>query len=96
MTNAGPDEAAIDVLPTIWFRNTGVGPRTPSAGNARRRRHDDGHPLAVGTYHLDPGPLPDGSMLKPTMCSNETNDEALFGTPSITDYPKDGSTGTCA
>ena len=43
-----------------------------------------------GTYHLDPGPLPDGSMPKPTMCSNETNDEALFGTPSITDYPKDG------
>ena len=36
--------AADDLVP----QHVGVGPRTPGAGNARRRRHDDGHPLAVG------------------------------------------------
>ncbi len=91
VTNAGPDEATIDVLPTMWFRNTwgwGRGHPVPEM------RVDGGTMMAThwrsGTYHLDPGPLPDGSMPKPALCSNETNDEALFGTPNITDYPKDG------
>ena len=55
VTNAGPDEATIDVLPTIWFRNTWGGAADTRAGNARRRRHDDATHWRSGTYHLDPG-----------------------------------------
>ena len=40
--NRGPDEATIDVLPTLWFRNTwrwagGTGRAGPAAGRRRRR-----------------------------------------------------------
>ena len=91
VTNAGPDEATIDVLPTMWFRNTwgwGRGHPVPEM------RMDSGALIAThwrsGTYHLDPGPLPDGSLPTPALCTNETNDELLFGSENITAYPKDG------
>ncbi len=89
VTNAGPDEATIDVLPTMWFRNTwgwGRGHPVPEM------RMDNATIMAThwrsGTYHLDPGPLPDGSMPKPALCGNETNNEALFGQPNITRLPE--------
>ena len=84
--NAGPDEATIDVLPTLWFRNTwswGVDrprPRLALADGELVAEH-----AALGALRLaatgSPGAL---------FCENETNLERLFGTAPSTPYPKDG------
>ncbi|HET8606216.1 MAG TPA: hypothetical protein VFL66_04220 [Gaiellaceae bacterium] len=84
--NAGPDEATIDVLPTLWFRNTwswGIDPARPSI------RLADGALVAehaqLGTRQLSAGGAPEA-----LFCENETNFERLYGVPSPTPYPKDG------
>jgi hypothetical protein len=89
--NHGPDEATLDVLPTLWFRNTwswGDGVPRP-----RLARDGDGirveeHRLAG--YRLDAAPGPDGTPAQPLFCENETNMPRVFGAPPITPYPKDG------
>jgi hypothetical protein len=84
--NAGPETAAIDVLPTLWFRNTwswGDGTPKPSLRLVRgaiRAEHDD-----LGTRHLSASGEPDA-----LFCENETNAERIFGAPAATPYPKDG------
>jgi hypothetical protein len=84
--NAGPERAAIDVLPTLWFRNTwswGIDDRRPSirleGGTLVAEHH------ALGTRRL----LASGSP-EAFFCENETNADRLFGVPSSTPYPKDG------
>src|SRR4029077_1720847 len=81
--NAGPDTAELDVLPTLWFRNTWAW------GEAEHERpglrFEDGaivarHPV-LGEYRL----VGDG---EPLFCENETNNERLFGVPGSTPYPK--------
>ena len=62
--NRGPDEATIDVLPTLWFRNTvAVGgatrPRRCSGRTATRSSVED-HRLAG--YRLEAAPGPDGEL----------------------------------
>ncbi len=84
--NAGPDAAAIDVLPTLWFRNTwswGLDPRRPSLvldGGAVVAEHHD-----LGRRWLVASGFPEA-----LFCENETNTERLFGLPGSTPYPKDG------
>jgi hypothetical protein len=82
--NAGPDQAELDVLPTLWFRNTwswGDPEHEP------RLRLDGGSILALhavlGEYRL----YGDG---EPLFCENESNTERLFGLAGSTLYPKDG------
>ena len=84
--NAGPESATIDVLPTLWFRNTwswGLDERRPAI------RLEDGALVAehhaLGTRRLVASGSPE-----PLFCENETNAERLFGSPSSTPYPKDG------
>jgi hypothetical protein len=86
VTNAGPQEATLDVLPTLWFRNTwawGLDDRKPSI------RFEDGalvtehQRLGRITLHASPGS-------EALFCENETNDVRLFGAAPITPYPKDG------
>jgi len=84
--NAGPERATIDVLPTLWFRNTwswGSDDRRPSI------RIEDGALVAehhsLGARRLEGSGSPDT-----LFCENETNLERLFGVPSATPYPKDG------
>jgi mannosylglycerate hydrolase MGH1-like protein len=84
MRNAGAATAELDVLPTLWFRNTW------SWGEEHTRpelRYEDGaivarHP-GLGEYRL----LGDG---EPLFCENETNTQRLFGVAGPTTYPKDG------
>ncbi|MGO9971368.1 MAG: MGH1-like glycoside hydrolase domain-containing protein [Solirubrobacteraceae bacterium] len=84
--NAGPEPATLDVLPTLWFRNTwswGLDAAKPSI--ARR----DGvlvaeHPQ-LGRRVLSAGGSPEA-----LFCENETNTERLWGVPSATPYAKDG------
>ena len=85
LTNAGPEPATIDVLPTLWFRNTwawGVDPRKPAisreAGYVIAEHHE------LGRYVLDLEGDPE--LL---FCDNETNAQRLFGVASPP-FPKDG------
>jgi len=84
--NAGPDAAAIDVLPTLWFRNTwswGRDPRLPSVrleGPAMFAEHWD-----LGGRWLSASGSP-----TPLFCENESDAERLWGVQGSTAYPKDG------
>ncbi len=85
VTNAGPDEAELHVLPTAWFRNTwswDSGMQKPElavepalAGAARVTLT---HPF-VGTMELLAAAGPDGVVPPTLCCENETNVARLFG-----------------
>ena len=89
--NHGPDPATIDVLPTLWFRNTwewGGDGAVPSL------RHD-GEAIVVdharlAGYRLAAAAGPDDEMPQALFCNNETNAARLFGAEGATRYPKDG------
>ena len=84
--NAGPAAAAIDVLPTLWFRNTWsweAGAPKPSirlAATELVAEHAE-----LGTRTLSFAGTPEA-----LFCENETNAERLFGSANSTPYPKDG------
>jgi hypothetical protein len=91
--NRGPDEATLDVLPTLWFRNTwswGGGDSVKPAmsvtgppsrfGAAITARHPE-----LGTYRLYCAAHP-----RLLFTENESNNERLFGTPNVSPYVKDG------
>src|SRR5215472_15443484 len=84
--NAGPDEAALDVLPTLWFRNTWSwteGAERPlivaDRGSLLAQHQDLGH--RVLALSGEPELL---------FCDNESNAERLWDVPGSTRYPKDG------
>ncbi len=85
--NAGPEAAAIDVLPTLWFRNTwswgDEGATRPSIrveGGALVAEHE-----TLGTRYLSASGDPE-----PLFCENESNAPRLWGEPAATPFPKDG------
>jgi hypothetical protein len=86
--NRGPDEATLDVLPTLWFRNTWAWglPGQDAVPSIRVQGADlvAEHPTR-GTLTLSG----DGSPV-PLFCDNETNTERLYGIPGRSAYPKDG------
>ena len=89
--NHGPDEATLDVLPTLWFRNTW----SWGDGALRPRIEGDGTGLrvtdhALAGYRLDAAPGPDGLAPEALFCENDTNLPRVFGAPPSTLYPKDG------
>jgi hypothetical protein len=84
--NRGPDRATLQLLPTLWFRNTwswGDDVPKPSlaavGANAVRASHRD---LGDWTLHTD-------ASAELLFCENETNNERLFGAVNATPYPKD-------
>jgi len=84
--NAGRDEATIDVLPTLWFRNTwswGLDDRKPQI-TAKDGRLIAEH-WALGRMTL----VGDGSPV-PLCCDNESNAKRLWGVGGSTPFPKDG------
>lgn len=93
-TNHGPEPAPLDLVPQLWFRNTwawGRDDRQPlisfvpgisvgrTSGVTLRADHD-----WLGRYFLAAEGNPEV-----LFCDNETNNEALYGTPSASQYPKD-------
>ena len=84
--NAGTEPATIDVLPTLWFRNTwswGYDPTRPSI-------RLDAETLVAEHATLGTRRLAASGRPEPLLCENESNLQRLFGVASPTPYPKDG------
>lgn len=89
--NRGPDEAPLHILPTLWFRNTwawGSSEKAPEIAICERK---PGY-LVLCAAHATEGSMylhveGDVDIL---FTDNETNAEALFGTPSQSRFTKDG------
>jgi hypothetical protein len=87
VANRGPEDAQINVLPTIWFRNTwawaGSDPDrsmlSPAPGVVELECPDYGKRW----LHFDQRP-------ELLFTENETNNERLFGAPNRTPFVKDG------
>jgi hypothetical protein len=84
--NAGPDEAVLHVLPSLWFRNTwswGRDDRKPMVVAKDRslvaEHHELGRMVLVGDG--EPSTL---------VCENETNALRLWNVDGSTPFPKDG------
>ncbi len=103
VTNAGPEQASVHVLPTAWFRNTWAwGDEADAAARpslAAKSIIADAQPAwdavavqhpFVGELELLAGSGPDGSTPELLFCDNETNTALLFGSEPITPFPKDG------
>jgi hypothetical protein len=85
--NAGPNEATLHVLPTLWFRNTWSWGYTDHP-----KPHMQWAVDRIVADHSRSGPLAlsgDGEP-EPLFCENETNVARLFGVANQTPYPKDG------
>jgi hypothetical protein len=89
--NRGPEPAALDLLPTLWFRNTwawGIDERRPrlrvtdpvAGGVAIRVAH-----VVYGRRFLLAAGAP-----RLLFTDNETNTERLWGVPNASPYVKDG------
>jgi mannosylglycerate hydrolase MGH1-like protein/glycosyl hydrolase family 63 len=87
VTNRGPDEATLHLLPTLWFRNTWSWdrdrprPRLSRAGNAAVLAECQ---EMEGPHRLDCEGAPELLFTE-----NDTNAERLYGTPSASPYVKD-------
>jgi hypothetical protein len=91
ITNRGPDPAAIDVLPTLWFRNTwswGRDNRKPTIKLAARGRNKSTS-LSATHWELGEYVLECAKADELLFTENETNCERIYGAPLSTPFVKD-------
>jgi len=87
--NRSSQEAALHVLPTLWFRNTWSWrdgeprPRLARVTAAQPVIRAEHHQLGVFYLYAEPG----AHLL---FCENETNTARVFGAEAATRFPKDG------
>jgi hypothetical protein len=88
VTNRGPDRACLDVLPTIWFRNTWSWSSESRKPELRRR---DGATPAIELDDATYGRrwLSCVGAQSLLFTDNETNCQRLFGSPNPNPYVKD-------
>ncbi|MDY0219513.1 MAG: hypothetical protein RBR67_00045 [Desulfobacterium sp.] len=101
--NRGPEEACLDLLPTVWFRNTwsfgyDAGPKGDVPGRPMLKRGNGAngesvlhlsHP-AAGDYFLYADMLKDKGGPELLFTENETNTQRLFDWPNNSAFVKDG------
>jgi len=90
VTNRGPEAATLDLLPTLWFRNTW----SWSPGAARPRlqaQRRGGQPLGVRAEHPEEGVFHLHVENTPALLftENESNGERLWGAANPSPYVKD-------
>jgi hypothetical protein len=93
VTNPGPDTAILEVLPTLWFRNTWAWglpgadhvPQITCDGARLTATHDN-----VGTLTLTGESGSGTGFVESIACDNETNATLLYGASNRSPYPKDG------
>ena len=93
-TNHGPDPAALDLVPQVWFRNTWAWGRDDRRPSMRQVDSPDGHPRFriqhawLNSYVLAAETTGDGPEV--LFCDNETDEVACFGVPANrAPHPKD-------
>ncbi len=90
VSNRGPEDAALDVLPTLWFRNCwSWGTRGYKPSLTALPTHDDSTQIlaeheTLGRYHLTCEGAPELLFTE-----NETNAAKLFGAPYAGAFVKD-------
>jgi hypothetical protein len=91
VANRGPEAASLDVLPTLWFRNTWTwwaGTPKPFLKQVPGKKGSQGvaasHATLGERYWYCEGDVP---LL---FTENETNNERIFGTTNASPYVKDG------
>jgi hypothetical protein len=95
VSNRSAAIAHVDVLPTLWFRNTWSWGRTASEYPPRPqiRYRGKGQMTAdhatLGRFVLSAAPGPSGAYPGLLFTDNETNTERLFGVPNVSPYVKD-------
>jgi hypothetical protein len=91
ITNHGPAEAQIAVLPTLWFRNTwSWGCKEEDCWIKPRLWKDKDNELLTNHATLEPMRLvAEDGFEKWLFTENETNIEKLFGAPNAGGYTKD-------
>ncbi|MFM9882072.1 MAG: MGH1-like glycoside hydrolase domain-containing protein [Burkholderiales bacterium] len=88
--NRGPDAADIDVLPTLWFRNTWSWDHSPKpAIHAIDSATMVAHQAAMGTRWLYCAPASSAVAPNLLFTENETNYERVFNAASPSPYTKD-------
>lgn len=96
--NCGSESAAVDVLPTVWFRNIWAwhkGSKRPGLRLVGDRIEIDHRGLNsrlvedLGLYHLDASVASDGTLPQWLFTENDTNTQRLFRVPSVSPYTKD-------
>jgi hypothetical protein len=97
LCNRGPDEAALHLLPALWFRNTwswsdgGVKPIiNVLEANGRAVIHAH-HPDPLFRESLEDYYLYCEDAVPLLVTENESNNGRLFGTPNASPYVKDGT-----
>jgi hypothetical protein len=94
IANRGPEAARLDVLPTLWFRNTWSvgrsGPEYPAKPAIARRGAGElrAHHATLGTFLLVAESV-DGNEPAVLFTENETNFERLYGVSNATPHVKD-------
>ena len=91
VSNRGPEPATIQLLPTLWFRNTWTSwPDTPKP--SLKQITDRNNSPAVAASHTELGEryLYCEGEVALLFTENETNNERIFGTPNVSPYVKDG------
>lgn len=90
-SNRGPDRATLDVLPTLWFRNTWTWWSDAQKPSSKQIPGKAGSQV-IATSHSELGEryLYCEGNVPLLFTENETNNERIFGTPNVSPYVKDG------
>ncbi|WP_437187687.1 MGH1-like glycoside hydrolase domain-containing protein [Planctomicrobium sp. SH668] len=95
VSNRGPEEAVLHLLPSLWFRNTWSfsqehPPEEPKPNLERKGASQIlAHHPTLGEFTLSIGQSPEKTHPEFLFTENETNYQRLFGTDNATPYVKD-------
>ena len=91
VSNRGPDPATLQVLPTLWFRNTwSWAPDSPKPSLKQILSQKGSQAVAVSHADLGERYLYCEGDVPLLFTENETNNERLFGSANPSPYVKDG------